>query len=472
MKRWLFGIFFLLCLSACKDISPQQEDRGERAVTESLLSEEEAQVKTEEEPQKEREAVKVKGIYLTAGTAGTEETMTAMIENIKQTEINAVVIDVKDDRGRITFEMDTPLVQEIGACQVSISDIEDLMRRLKEANIYTIARVVAFRDPYLAEQKPEWSLHDADGSMHRDASGLAWVNPYKEEVWDYLVEVGKAAGEAGFDEVQFDYIRFATDSSMRTVVFDEADTRGRSKTDVITEFVAYAYEQLADSGVFVSADVFGTIIGSAVDANSVGQIYEDMAEHLDYICPMIYPSHYGEGNFGLDYPDLHPYETILGALRNSERVLRAAARGEKSITEQQEEQAQSEESSEAEELHMDEVQEASLNGRRPHVLAAEIQEEMESKAQFRQAAREETGVEDVQELSWAKVRPWLQDFTASYLKNYREYGPEEIREQIQAVYDAGYEEWILWNASNRYTWEGLEPAASEEASESEETENE
>ena len=104
----------------------------------------------------------------------------------------------------------------------------------------TIARVVAFRDPYLAEQKPEWSLHVADGKIYRDNKGLAWVNPYKKEVWDYLIEVGKRAGEAGFDEIQFDYIRFAVDKTMNDVVFDDADTQGRDKTQAITEFIGYA----------------------------------------------------------------------------------------------------------------------------------------------------------------------------------------------------------------------------------------
>lgn len=112
---------------------------------------------------------------------------------------------------------------------------------------------------------------------------------------------------------------------MRDVVFDEAVTGGRSKTDVITEFVKYAYENLASQGLFVSADVFGTIIGSDIDAQAVGQVYTEMAKHLDYICPMIYPSHYGPGNFGLEHPDTMPYETVLEALKKSQMVMDQAA---------------------------------------------------------------------------------------------------------------------------------------------------
>ncbi len=344
---------------------------------------------TTERPKSRRAPVKVKGVYISAYVAGTKAMMDEIIQKIDETEINAVVIDVKDDNGRITFSMDTPMVSEIGAVKKFIPDIESLIKTLKEHNIYTIARVVAFRDPYLPEQKPELALKLGDGSIYRDSKGLAWVNPYKQEIWDYLVEVGIGAHEAGFDEVQFDYIRFSTEKGVNRVVYDEADMQGRSRTDIITEFIDYAHEKLEKEGVYVAADVFGAIIESGVDSDSVGQSYGDMANHLDYICPMIYPSHYGDGNFGIAHPDMEPYNTILAALKGSREVL---------------------------ESHKDE------------------------------------------DGSQAKVRPWLQDFTASYLNHYIHYGDEEIRQQIQAVYDAGYDEWMLWSAACRYHWGGLKSA--------------
>ena len=344
-----------------------------------------------------RSPVKVKGIYLTANSAGSEGRMDEIIGYMDQTELNAVVIDVKDDFGNVTFEMDSPVVNEIEAVKTYIGDMKGLADKLKEHNIYMIARIPAFRDPYLAEKKPEWCLKLSDGSVYKDNKGQAWVNPYKKEVWDYLVEIGKKAGKAGFDEIQFDYVRFCTERGMRDVVFDEADTQGRDKTQIITEFIEYAYDQLSAEGLFVSADVFGTIINSTTDAQIVGQSYGEMAASLDYICPMIYPSHYGNGNFGVDYPDTKPYETILGALEGSQKELK----------------------------------------------------------QFKAEGENQ-----------AVVRPWLQDFTASYLKNYIPYGDAEIRAQIQAVYDAGYDEWILWSAANRYHYGGLltpEEAEAEEA---------
>lgn len=403
MKKWLLAVLVCsLAVAGCSKYKQVSElpETDETMETESMseeTTEEALTVMPETEPEKpEKARVKVKGIYISGYMAGSEG-FKAILDKVEQTEINAVVIDVKNDDGRITFAMeDAPTVNEIGASENYIRDIGALMADLKARGIYTIARVVAFRDPYLAEKKPEWSLKNADGSLHRDNKGLAWVNPYRQEVWDYLVEVGTQAARVGFDEIQFDYIRFATDSTMKQVAFDEADTKGRSKTDIITEFITYAYDRLSAEGVYVAADVFGTIIGSRIDADAVGQVYNDMAKHLDYICPMIYPSHYGDGNFGIEHPDTQPYDTIHAALMKSKQDL------------------------------------------------ALTKTEGENQA---------------------IVRPWLQDFTASYLKHYIKYGPEEVRAQIQAVYDAGYDEWILWSASNKYTWDGLltpEAAAKEE----------
>ena len=408
MRKWIAAGVLALALTGCTRYEPVEEfpdiEYDSTAATEAAQESTEAETEGGEEAvisisaYPERERVKVKGIYVSAYVAGTGDMIDRIIEQMDQTELNAMVIDVKDDQGRITFAMDSPTVNEIGASKVFINDMPALIQKLKDHNIYPIARVVAFRDPYLAEQKPEWSLHVADGGIYRDNKGLAWVNPYCQEVWDYLVEVGKKAGEIGFSEIQFDYIRFAVDRTMKDVVFDPEDTKGRSKEEAITEFISYAYDALAREGLMVSADVFGTIIRSGEDAQAVGQDYGEMARHLDYLCPMIYPSHYGDGNFGIEHPDTQPYDTILNALKGSKDVL-AKAKAENE------------------------------NGRQ------------------------------------AIVRPWLQDFTASYLKNYIDYGDEQVRAQIQAGYDAGYDEWILWDAGVSYHYGGLltpEEAAREE----------
>lgn len=325
---------------------------------------------------------KVKGIYVSGPMAGTATYMDELIDLVDTTELNAMVIDIKNDNGEITYDMDLPEAKELNANANYIGNMEELISKLKKKDIYLIARIVAFKDPVLAKGKPELSLKKKDGAIFYDKSGLSWVNPYKKEVWEYLVSVAKEAAIIGFDEIQFDYIRFSTDSGMKEVDFGE-DGKNKSKIEVITDFTKYACENLKPLGVYVSADVYGTIIDSKVDAEIVGQDYKEMAKYLDYICPMIYPSHYQNGSYGIDYPDLKPYDLILNALNKSRTVL-----GED---------------------------------------------------------KNKTAV----------VRSWLQDFTATWLNPHKIYGADEIRAQIQAVYDAGYEEWILWNGSNNYTKEGL-----------------
>ncbi len=327
---------------------------------------------------------KGKGLYVTAGAAGTESIRSRLIEIADTTEINALVIDVKDDNGKITYAMDSPIAKKVGAVTNSVSDMEELVQELQAKGIYVIARIVAFKDPYLAEQRHDLAIKKKDGSLYRDNNGECWVNPYHKEVWDYLVEVSSKAAASGFNEIQFDYIRFSTGKGMDQVDFGK-DAGTKSKEEVILEFTKYAYERLKPLGVFVSADVYGTIISSKIDAGLVGQNYVEMAKYLDYICPMIYPSHFGEGNYGVKYPDLEPLTIVRKVLTASKEKLHEIPEGE----------------------HR------------------------------------------------AVVRPWLQDFTASWLQNYMKYGGDEVRLQIEGVYAAGYEEWLLWNAACNYSVEGL-----------------
>lgn len=329
-----------------------------------------------------RTPIKVKGIYVTASKANS--TIDELISLVDDTELNSMVIDVKDDEGRITYQMEYEDAIKISATKAYISDMPSLINKLKSKNIYLIARVVAFKDPLLARERPELALKNFDGTIFKDKDGLAWVNPYKKEVWDYLINIAIKCAEIGFDEVNFDYIRFSTDSGMKQVDFGE-EAVSKTKIETITEFVKYAYTKLRTKNIFISADVYGAIINSTVDAKIVGQSYLEMSKYLDYICPMIYPSHYGDGYYGIKYPDTQPYELIIGALKSSYKVLN------------------------------------------------EISDQDHK----------------------ALVRPWLQDFTASWLKHYIKYGKDEVREQINAVYDSGYDEWLLWNGAMNYTKEAL-----------------
>ena len=360
----------------------------------------EAQLPWQEQTTADRMAgrTKVKGIYVTgpkAGSGGMED----LIRLVDETELNAMVIDVKNDEGNLTFRLtneeipqDIPVLDRISEMQAGIRyirDIQTMMQELKDHNIYTIARIVCFKDPILAAAQPELALAKPDGKPVTDANGLAWVNPYRQEVWEYLTELAEMAADLGFDEIQYDYVRFPVGSDADAADYG-VDMEAYPKRQAIQDFLSYAGDRLHEKGCVVTADVFGTIIGSETDVQTVGQDYTALGQTVDAISPMVYPSHYANGVFGLKVPDAHPYETVSAAMQGS---------------------------------------------------AEELQE--------------------IPEAERAVVRPWLQAFTATWVPGHISYNGTQIREQIQAVYDAGYEEWILWNATNRYSPDGLLAAGEE-----------
>ncbi|MDE7333407.1 MAG: putative glycoside hydrolase [Lachnospiraceae bacterium] len=373
---------------------------------------------------------KVKGIFVTGPMAGTDN-MEHLIELVDDTELNAIVMDIKNDEGRVVYDMQIPAVSESGAGIRYVQDMESLLAECKEKDIYLIARIVAFKDPFLAEVKPEWCIHNKDGSIFKDKGGLAWLNPYNREVWEYLLDIAEEALRMGFDEIQFDYIRFSTDDGMKDVDFGQTVTEG-DRQQVIIDFVKYASERVHKAGGVISADVYGMVIDSEVDQKIVGQDYVEMSKHLDYISPMVYPSHYGPYNYNIPVPDAEPYRLVLTALLSSKKVLAGIPVNTVSgnlIA--------------GDGTSRDRETGNSISG---NTLAKNGEPEF--------WAEEIASLEPMSDIR-AKVRPWLQDFTASWVAGHIPYGKKEIRDQIQAVYDAGYEEWILWNASNKYTEDGL-----------------
>lgn len=417
--------------------------------------------KTETDSEKERERMKVRGIYVSGPMAGNAG-MDKLIELVDETELNALVIDIKNDDGYLTCDLNVPFAEQIGAEKHYIKDVPALVQKCKEKGIYLIARIVAFKDPVLARAVPELSLHKTDGSIFYDKSGLAWVDPYRTEVWDYLVSVGAAAVQIGFDEVQFDYVRFSTDSGMKQVDFS-GSAEGRTKTEAITGFTEYASERLRGMGAAVSADVYGVVIDSRVDQEIVGQDYAELCRSLDAISPMVYPSHYGPYNYNIPIPDAQPYDTVLAAMQASRKVLagldpktglRAAADGTKKDDVS---------GNDAADGNAEVVEAISGNGAGGNTMAAEAVSGNDAAGSVGVSENsaptamsdEEIAALEPEDGVRASVRPWLQDFTATWVKGHIPYGAAEIRAQIQAVYDAGYEEWILWNAANRYTEEGL-----------------
>jgi len=263
------------------------------------------------DPFQPRQHVPVRGLYLTGWSAGLDGKFYELLKYAKSSGLNAMVIDVKDDDGLITFPSKIPLAQEIGSNSHKIKDIAARVKTLKENGIYPIARIVVFVDPVLAAKRPAWAILNG---KFKDRRGLAWTNPFNREVWKYNVDVAKEAVAAGFKEIQFDYVRFPEKN-----IPGVTEGVGKEKrVEAIAGFLRYARQELEPLGVFVSADVFG-LTTTVVDDMKIGQDYATVAGIVDYICPMVYPSHYNPGLFGLKNPNANPYETVYQSMLNARK---------------------------------------------------------------------------------------------------------------------------------------------------------
>ena len=324
--------------------------------------------------------VKAKGIYVTANTIAIPSRLEEMIKIAKENNINTFVIDVKEDVGTLSFDMPEYIKNmNPGANnKPKIKNIREIISRLKENNIYLIARVVSFKDPIYAKNNKNKSIvYKKDGTQFSNKDGLAWVSPYDRNLWNYNVEVSKEAARVGFNEIQFDYVRFpASNGGKLDSELDYRNEKNESKVKAIQEYLKYAKENLEPLGVYLSVAVYGQV-ASSDDDMSLGQHYETMANIVDYISPMEYPSHYGSGVYGLKVPDANPYKTVYHSTKD-------ALKRSKNIDES------------------------------------------------------------------ALVRPWIQAFTAKWVKGHINYGPDEIKEQVKALKDLGVEEYILWSPTNRY----------------------
>lgn len=324
----------------------------------------------------------VKGIYVTGNSAGGQR-FDSLVELLDTTDLNAMVIDVKDDHGYLTYrpEQDSPYYD---ISKNYIGDPKEMMDTLEKHEIYPIARVVVFKDTELATARPELSFTE-NGEVWKNGRNEAFVNPFLKEVWDYNVEIAKKAAEMGFKEIQFDYVRFPEGFERRDeeLTYDVGDYKGeednvQKRVTAVTDFVAYAREQLEEYQVDVSVDIFG-YSATITEAPGIGQNFSKISENVDVISSMIYPSHWTP-YFGIDKPDLYPYELTKEYAKVENQVL----------------------------------------------------ERLENPP---------------------TSRPWIQDFTASWLGagNYKKYGVAEVEDQIRALKEEGISEFLLWNATNRYT---------------------
>lgn len=336
----------------------------------------------------------VKAIYMTSWVGGTPKIRENLISIIDATEINSVVIDIKDYTGKIAFKTpDNEYLTNVGSQENRIPNVSDLLQTLHEKDIYVIGRIAVFQDPYFVEKHPDLAVkRKSDGKIWKDRKGIPWIDAGSKEVWDYVIEISKEAYKLGFDEINFDYIRFPSDGNMMDIQYPFSE--GKIKSEVMKEFFSYLNQHLKNfkpetSGGFlqkinkktdsivISADLFGLTTSSRDDLG-IGQILEDALLYFDYVAPMIYPSHYPPTFNGYKNPADHPYEIVKFALDS------AVVRAENATTTKN------------------------------------------------------------------KIRPWLQDFDLGAV-----YTKEMVRAQIQATYDAGLNSWMLWDPKNLYTREAL-----------------
>lgn len=332
----------------------------------------------------------VKGIYITACVAGTPSWRENLKKLIETTELNSVVIDIKDYSGTISF-LDPDFPQEnVSGCRVA--DMKEFVAELHKSNIYVIGRITVFQDPFYTKLHPELAVKKkSDGGVWKDYKGLSFIDVGAKPYWDYIVNLSKKSYALGFDELNFDYIRYPSDGNMKDTnytwtpkQFSAEDTTGQAiymtKSEVLRTFFAYLHENLKDTGVKISADLFGMTTTNNDDLG-IGQVLEDTLEYFDFVDPMVYPSHYPPTWNGFKNPAEHPYEVIKLSMQGG--------------------------------IDKEEALRVSLG---------------------------------IATSTPSKLRPWLQDFDIG-----ANYGIAEVRAQIKATYDIGLTSWLIWDAGNKYT---------------------
>ncbi|NLH36697.1 MAG: putative glycoside hydrolase [Thermotogaceae bacterium] len=322
----------------------------------------------------------VRGIYLTRTSVNTKEKIANWISFAKKTNLNAFVIDVKDDDGFMLFTTSAaakfvPKANEDAF--YSKEEMKSVVSELKAAGIYVIARIVAFKDPSYARAHMDRAIVYKDtGNPYMGIYKVPWASAYDKQLWEYNVSVAKEAAEVGFDEIQYDYVRFPELTEYDRNRVNLRKTGDDSFAESIQKFLIYSKKELAPYNVPLAADVFG-LVSTAVDDLGIGQYWEAISNVVDYICPMVYPSHYANGSFGLSIPDQFPYETVYRSVLDGVR--------------------------------------RNCNIPTP-----------------------------------ARIRPWIQSFTATWVKGHITYDENAIRKEIKALKDLGINEYMFWNASNRY----------------------
>lgn len=276
----------------------------------------------------------VKAIYMTACAASTPSMRDGLIELIDTTEINSLVLNIKDEKGKISFDVENPILKDSvaqlknGECK--IDDIKGLIKTLHDKNIYVIGRIPVFQDIHMTKVRPDLAVKRAsDGGVWQDRKGIKWLDAGSKDVWDYIIAIGKESYEIGFDELNFDYIRFPSDGNMNDIYFPYSDAKLKAdpingKANVIKSFFAYLDKSFEETDAVLSADLFGMTTTNTDDLN-IGQVLENAAPYFDYIAPMVYPSHYPPNFNGWKNPNNYPYELIKFVMTEGAKRMTAAS---------------------------------------------------------------------------------------------------------------------------------------------------
>ena len=260
------------------------------------------------------------GIYMTSWVAATPSLRNNIIALAEETAVNAIVIDIKDYSGKIAYITDDPTITKYGASESRIKDIEGIIADLHAKNIYVIGRVTVFQDPYLAKKFPEFGIKRiSDGGLWADKNGLNYLYPGNEDVWEYTAAIAKDAYARGFDEINFDYVRFPSDGNIKDMAIPNSTM---TKSDIVKSFFAYLDTELEGTGMKTSADLFGMTTTNTDDLG-IGQVLEKALPYFDYVCPMVYPSHYPANFNGWSNPNANPQDLIAYVMKAA--VVRAEA---------------------------------------------------------------------------------------------------------------------------------------------------
>jgi len=262
----------------------------------------------------------VRAIYLTAYSASNEDFRQSIIAKIKDSRINTVIIDIKDYSGYILYNSELQNLHAINAVKYRMKDVQKILDDFHQAEIYVIARQTVFQDPVLAEAMPNLAFQTWQGNIWRDNKGLAWVDPNKKEVWQYNLAIAKEATDFGFDEINFDYMRYPSDGNMANINY--ALPENKVKTDVMKEFYKFLSDNLSDHTT-ISIDMFGLVMDHTDDGYdlNIGQKLLDAVDYFDYVYPMMYASHYPLNYLGLENSAEYPGIVIAHGLKISQSAL-------------------------------------------------------------------------------------------------------------------------------------------------------